>query len=223
MITHRIRYASIATLALSLAACSGAGSSGATAVVATVAAPPPSSAMFPRQTGSIIPTTSPSTKPTEFVTGTLCTRPDQVVFSCPLEKTNKIVSICAAGDAAPHRFYYAFGRANTPELVYPTKGSSAAALNRTGQIYAGGMGSEEYSFHRDGFEYITFTLSGKGFRDAGILVRQVGADQVTLHLSCDQTRLIETKNRALDDELLQLKPEPDLKDGLPYYPPKENQ
>lgn len=225
MTFNNICHAGVVALALCLAACSGGGPNTATAVSAAVASPIATSSAPPQHASPATKAGPPDARPDEFVTGTLCTRPDQVVFSCPLEKTNKIVSICATGNAAPHRFYYAFGKTNAPELVYPPKGDFTTALNRTGQIYAGGTGSEAYSFHRGGFEYITFTLSGKGFSEAGILVRHVGADRAILHLPCDQTRLMEVNNSALDDELLQLRPEPDLKYALPDYDyqPGENQ
>lgn len=224
MILNNIRYASLTTLALSLAACSGTGSNGATAISAAAASPPATSAMPQRPTGPVTPMVSPGTKAAEFVTGTLCTRPDQVVFSCPLEKTDKIVSICAAGNAAPHRFYYAFGKANAPELVYPPRLETGdELLNRTNLIFAGGTGGVAFSFHRSGFEYITFLISGKGFRNYGVMVRRDGMPRANLHLQCRSESIYETKNNSLYREVFDLKPDKDLKYGLPYYPAKESQ
>lgn len=219
MASSNLRWAGLAAIVLSLAAGNGSGPSVAFALPVAAAAPPSAStAPLRRATASA----SAGADDTDFVPGTLCTRPDQVVLSCPLEHTDKIVSICAAGAAAPHQFYYAFGTAGRPELVYPPKGDHAMApLRRTSNIYAGGTGSEEFSFHRGGFEYIAYSISGKSFSDAGVLVRRTGADDAAFHSKCDKARLVESNNLGLTEELVRLEPEPDLEGGLPYYPPED--
>lgn len=220
MTLHHPRFACVAALALSLAACGGGNPNGATAISAAAASPRPLPAISPQSAGPVTPVVSPGAKPAQFVAGTLCTQPDQVVFSCPLEKTDKIVSICAAGSAAPHRFYYAFGRANAPELVYPSKSDPATdQLYRTNLVYAAGTAGDAYSFHKHGFEYIAFTLSGKSFINNGVIVRHVGADRAIMHLKCNDDRTVQSENDEILEETLKLKAAEDLKDGLPIYPP----
>lgn len=216
MTLHHPRFACVAALAFSLAACGGGNPNGATAISAAAASPRPLPAISPQSAGPVTPVVSPGAKPAQFVAGTLCTQPDQVVFSCPLEKTDKIVSICAAGSAAPHRFYYAFGRANAPELVYPEKYENGThALNRTYLIFAGGTGGYAFSFHRGGFEYMAYSISGKGAHDGGVLVRRGQANHAEIQFECKADGITESRNDALIRESLKLKPASDLLNGLP--------
>lgn len=214
MTINYIHCASVATFALSLAACSGGGPNATAAISAAAAAPPAATGRLPQGSGLA----KPGAKAGEFVAGTLCTKPDQIVFSCPLERTNKIVSICAAGNAAPHRFYYAFGKAGAAKLVYPSKTDvGGAALNRTYLVFAGGTGGYAFSFHHGGYEYITYSISGQRTHDGGVLVRRDHMGRAETKLECKPNEIVESKNDALIRESLDLKPESDLSSGLPRH------
>src|SRR5579859_3281981 len=95
---------------------------------------------------------------------TMCAKADAVVFSCPLSRGKKIVSMCAAGDiAGGHgRFYYAYGQPGSPELSYPADRQQAdGAFARTHLGFAGNTGGYAYTFVNNGYKYVVYSISGE--------------------------------------------------------------
>jgi hypothetical protein len=137
-----------------------------------------------------------------YVAGSLCRKPDQILFSCPLAKSSKIVSICAAGMTAPHRFYYAFGTSDAIELTYPAESGSTNAFKRTLLMYPGGTGAYAYSFVQEDFKYVIYAISGAGLDTGGIVIKRENALRALATLECAQNKLEETSNESLFDETL---------------------
>lgn len=169
---------------------------------------------------------TPSAPP--YVKGSLCTQPDQVVFSCPLQRSSKIVSICAAGNAGQHRFYYAFGRQNNIELIYPPKSDlQVKSINAT-KISRANNWSTAYSFIEQGNKYIVSSTEGMAFigklgeqgtrspyKDGTLFVQKIGSDRAELEMSC-QVSKIQSDDNLIQESTSALKTDADLKDGLPY-------
>ena len=148
----------------------------------------------------------------KYVKGSLCTRPDQVVFSCPLAKSGKIVSMCASGSAVPHRFYYAFGRPGSVEMRYPSipSGSSGAFLHSF-LGYPGGTGGYAYSFVEKGIKYMVFYLSGAyGYVDGGVTVQRLGVANAMTNMKCVKGEIHTTQNDLLINETMKWKTDNDL-------------
>lgn len=135
--------------------------------------------------------------------GSMCAKADQVIFLCPLRKTGKIVSVCAAGDVdrGEGRFYYAYGSPTAPELVYPAKDHSVAnVLANSHLVYGGAGGETAYSFVNKGYRYIVYSVCGTGFDDGGVLVQRKGARHAAKDMKCQQGRITEStsdKNLSL--------------------------
>jgi hypothetical protein len=155
---------------------------------------------------------------TQFIAGSLCAKEDKIVFSCPLAKSSKIVSICAAGEAAPHRFYYAFGRPNAPELVYPASGDlTSKAINKTYLMYAGASHGIAFSFSKQEYKYIAYRVEGNGFENGGVLLQKPGEVEASTSLKCQKGKISETSDAPLIQETLKGDSDPDLQaHGLPY-------
>jgi hypothetical protein len=148
----------------------------------------------------------------QYVKGSLCTRPDQVVFSCPLAKNGKIVSICAAGNASPHKFYYAFGKPSSVEMRYPSSpsGSSGAFLHSF-LGYPGGTGGYAYSFVKNEIKYIVFYLSGAyGYVDGGVAVQKSGVANAMANMECSKGKIYTTQDDPLLNETIKWKTDDDL-------------
>src|ERR1041384_1882191 len=64
---------------------------------------------------------SASLQPTGLQPGTLCARNERIIFSCPIKRPAKIVSLCASKDLTSDRGYvqYRFGVPEKIELEFP--------------------------------------------------------------------------------------------------------
>jgi hypothetical protein len=166
-------------------------------------------------TSSVAPSSS------QYVKGSLCTQPDQVVFSCPLAKNGKIVSVCAAGNASPHQFYYAFGRPNAVEMRFPDNASeSKNGFFHSFPRYADGTGAYAYSFVRNEIKYIVYYLSGKyGDTDGGVIVQKSGSRFAMADMECHEGKIIEASDSSLLNETTKWKVDNDV-DGRPLPPTK---
>jgi hypothetical protein len=146
------------------------------------------------------PSATPSSP--QYVKGSLCTQPDQVVLSCPLAKNGKIVSVCAAGSTAPHQFYYAFGRPGAVEMHYPDNASeSSNGFLHSFLGYPGGVGGYAYSFVRNEIKYVVYYMSGKyGYTDGGVIVQKLGSLFASADMECSEGKISEASNNSLLDE-----------------------
>jgi hypothetical protein len=168
--------------------------------------------------------TAGSKAPAQFIPGSLCAKEESIVFSCPLIKSKKIVSICAAGDTSPHRFYYVFGRPNSPELVYPAKDSQAQpSFARSFLSFAGNTGGYAYSFSKDGYKYIVYRISGTGFENGGLMVQKSGEEKPVANLQCQNRKILDknldASGKDMFDETGKWPSDEDIKDhGLPFTP-----
>lgn len=149
----------------------------------------------------------------------MCAKADQVIFSCPLRKTGKVVSVCAAGDVSrgEGRFYYAYGSPAAPELVYPKKDHSVANVFANSRlVYGGAGGGTAYSFVNKGYRYIVYSVSGTGFDDGGVLVQRKGARRAAKDMKCQQGEITESTNDAVINAVTKWKTDPDIEShGLP--------
>ena len=155
---------------------------------------------------------------TLYVGRSLCTQPDQIVFSCPLLKSRKIVSVCASGSAAPHRFYYAFGKPHAIEMTYPSASvTTEAGFSRAFLGFPGGTGGYAYSFVNAGMKYIIYFISGAGFDMGGVIVQKPGELRAISNATCAKAMITEFTGDALLDETLKWKVDDDIHiHGLPH-------
>lgn len=150
---------------------------------------------------------------------TLCAPTDKVVFSCPLGNGKKIVSMCTSGDASQEHehFYYAYGRPSTPELVYPAKDQpSDGVFMRSHLVYGGASGGTAYSFVKDGYKYIVYSIAGTSFHDGGIIVQHRGDARVVKKMQCQAANIVESQDDHIIDTTLTWKSDSQLTThGLP--------
>lgn len=163
-------------------------------------------------------TSSVAPRSSQYVKGSLCTQPDQVVFSCPLTKNGKIVSVCAVGNASPHQFYYASGRPDAVEMRYPESTSElSSGFSHSYLGYSGGTAGYAYSFVRNEMKYIVYYLSGKyKYTNGGVIVLKSGGVNALADMECSKGKIDVISNRSMFDETSKWKRDDDLKvHGLP--------
>jgi hypothetical protein len=147
----------------------------------------------------------------------LCKEQDQVVFSCPLAHSKKIVSICAARGAAPHHLYYAFGKPGSIEMSFPENAVGAAQnFKRSFLNYAGGTGGYVFSFSVKNFKYMVYKISGAHSDSGGIAVQKEGSVLATMDSKCERGKIAEVSDHNLLQDTLKLKPDEEIRRyGLP--------
>jgi len=97
-------------------------------------------------------------------TGTLCEKGERVIFSCPVKRPAKIVSLCASKDLAVDRGYlqYRFGLPGKIELEYPKERTGTQQKFQYTHYFRAQFDLTEISFTNDGYEYeITDDYNGE--------------------------------------------------------------
>lgn len=136
-----------------------------------------------------------------YVDGSLCTKPDQIVFSCPLEKSVKIVSICAASANGKDHFYYSFGKQGSLELVFPPKNDSDKSISIAHLGFAGAGGGIAYSFISGSYKYIVYHISGTGLENGGLMVTKDNGKSEVINLKCEDSHMLDGIMNASSDTL----------------------
>lgn len=92
-----------------------------------------------------------------------CTADEEVVFSCRLQKSAKVVSLCASKDllAKPEngRLTYRFGKPGAVELVFPKQVAGSTQQFLFFHFFRPGLDETEVSFINSGFSYSLYDHS----------------------------------------------------------------
>lgn len=150
----------------------------------------------------------------------MCSKGDDVVFSCPLGDGRKTASMCAASNTSTgySRFYYAYGRPDQAELMYPASHHTARdAFTRTHLTPGPNAEGYAYAFVNDGYKYVVYTISGDPAKqDGGVIIQRTGERKVVAKLQCQPGRIIETDKDAVIDATLRWKHDSLIEtEGLP--------
>jgi hypothetical protein len=188
----------------------------AVGIVATWATCAPLQATTLESTGGSAMPSFAATKPGV----SMCAKATNIVFSCPLAHSQKIVSICASDDVedGKARFYYAYGRPGAPELTYPNDGPSQdGAFTRTHLVFGSNTGGYAYGFTNNGYKYTVYSISGeRDLQSGGVIVQRTGSSKALTKMDCQVGRITETNNDAIIDATLRWKSDGAIEaSGLP--------
>jgi hypothetical protein len=88
----------------------------------------------------------------------LCAKDERVIFSCPIKRPAKIVSVCASKDLASDRGYlqYRFGLPGKIELEYPKDRQGTQAKFQYSHYFRAQFDMTSINFTIDGYEYSVF-------------------------------------------------------------------
>jgi hypothetical protein len=89
---------------------------------------------------------------------TLCAKDERVIFSCPVKKPAKIVSVCASKDLAGDRGYlqYRFGLPGKIELEFPRDRKGTQGKFQYTHYFRAQFDMTSINFTIDGYEYSVF-------------------------------------------------------------------
>jgi hypothetical protein len=108
--------------------------------------------------------TAALSQPGGLQTGTLCAKGERVIFSCPVKRPAKIVSLCASKDLTSETGYvqYRFGLPGKIELEYPKDRTGTQAKFQYTHYFRAQVDLTEISFSNNGYEYqITDDYNGE--------------------------------------------------------------
>jgi len=88
----------------------------------------------------------------------LCTKDEKVVFSCPLRRSAKIVSLCSSQKLTKDAGYlqYRFGVPGKIELEFPDIRDDSLKVFKYSHYFRAKVDSTEISFSRNGYTYSVF-------------------------------------------------------------------
>ncbi len=89
---------------------------------------------------------------------TLCAKDERIIFSCPVKKPAKIVSVCASRDLTGDRGYlqYRFGLPGKVELEYPKDRKGTQEKFHYTHYFRAQFDLTSINFTIDGYEYSVF-------------------------------------------------------------------
>ena len=103
-------------------------------------------------------TVSAVTQPGAPQPNSLCAKDERIIFSCPVKRPAKIVSICASKDLTSERGYlqYRFGLPGKIELEYPKDRNGTQQKFKYTHYFRAQVDLTEIGFTIDGYEYSVF-------------------------------------------------------------------
>jgi hypothetical protein len=89
---------------------------------------------------------------------TLCAKDERIIFSCPVKRPAKIVSVCASKDLTSERGYlqYRFGIPGKIELEYPQDRNGTQQKFQYSHYFRAQFDTTAINFTIDGYEYSVF-------------------------------------------------------------------
>lgn len=96
--------------------------------------------------------------------GTLCAKNERVIFSCPIKRPPKIVSLCASKDLTSDRGYlqYRFGLPEKIELEFPKERTGTQQKFQYSHYFRAQVDMTEIGFNINGYQYqITDDYTGE--------------------------------------------------------------
>lgn len=103
-------------------------------------------------------TASASPQPGALQPNSLCAKDERIIFSCPVKRPAKIVSLCASKDLTSDRGYlqYRFGLPEKIELEYPKDRAGTQQKFHYTHYFRARFDMSEIGFNIDGYEYSVF-------------------------------------------------------------------
>jgi len=96
--------------------------------------------------------------PGQLQPNTLCAKDERIIFSCPVKRPAKIVSVCASKDLTSDRGYlqYRFGLPGKVELEFPKDRTGTQEKFHYTHYFRARFDLTEINFTIDGYEYQVF-------------------------------------------------------------------
>jgi len=147
-------------------------------------------------------TSQPTVSKPPLGSGNLCAVNERTVFSCILEVNHKSVSFCASNDLS--HFYYIYGLAKTPELIFSTKDKSIKnPFMRTFLHYMGGTAGYTFSFINNDLKYVIYYVTTRdNQKSAGVIVKHPNKMRAIQEISCRKNSIFESDDDDISNIVL---------------------
>jgi hypothetical protein len=108
--------------------------------------------------GSAVSAKHGDPEPVERQPGSLCTADEQVIFTCSLQRSGKLASLCGSKDLDKTTGYiqYRFGLPEKTELEFPSGHSDTQQKFRYAHYFRARVDETEISFDNKGYRYTIF-------------------------------------------------------------------
>lgn len=122
--------------------------------------------------------------------GTLCAADEQVIFSCALRGSSKLVSLCGSQSLTKDAGYiqYRFGRTGRVELEFPKDRAGSQRLFSYEHVFRFQFDQTEVGFESGGYAYTLFDYydgeQRPARKEAGVRVRGAGENAVETTMRC---------------------------------------
>lgn len=119
--------------------------------------------------------------------GSLCGKDEKIVFSCPIRRPAKIVSLCSSKELTKERGYlqYRFGLPGKIELEFPKHREQTLSAFKYSHYFRAQFDLTEISFSQDGHQYAIFDdFNGEekpARHEQGIRITPPNGKEVTLN------------------------------------------
>lgn len=103
----------------------------------------------------VAPLLTSAAQTSDLQPNTLCAKGERIIFSCPIKRPAKIVSVCAAKDLANDRGYlqYRFGLPDKVELEFPKERAGSQQKFQYSHYFRAQVDQTEITFSINGYEY----------------------------------------------------------------------
>jgi hypothetical protein len=125
-----------------------------------------------------------------LLANTLCKKDERVIFSCPVKRPGKIVSVCASKNLTSEVGYlqYRFGLPGKIELEFPQDRNGSQRKFQYVHYFRARVDLTEINFDRDGYTYSVFDdYNGEekpSISRQGVSVNQPGTDLKEMSFVC---------------------------------------
>jgi len=154
---------------------------------------------------------------------THCGPTEATVFSCTLEDSRRVVSLCLSRAGKPDaRARFASGSIGAPDVLIPVQGeNSAERFERTPLALAGGTGGYAYSFQHAGEVQILYSVSGEdGLERQGLMVADTDLSTAVSDHACASGTILESDEVDVLKQVRRWPAQPRLaRNGLPPVDP----
>ena len=120
----------------------------------------------------------------------LCRNEEQIIFSCAVARSPRIVSICGS-KLLDHRngyLQYRFGRVGAVELQFPRDRANTQIAFRYAHYFRAQVDRTEITFHNQNYTYVLFSYYENDInppiKEAGVRVTRHNSDGTEAELKC---------------------------------------
>lgn len=166
---------------------------------------------------AIVPVLAFAAEPTvqTLAPPSLCRVEEQILFTCGLPRSAKVISLCGSKSLDNRRGYlqYRFGKAGAMDLQFPRERANTQMAFRYAHYFRAQVDRTEVTFDNGDYRYVLFDYyegdTKPAIKESGIRIRRHGSGEKETEMKCpgnaisNLTRLAAVVSRDNDNPLNQ--------------------